>query len=120
MKSKFAWLGMTLSLLALRASAAGAVQSLAVEPVWAGHPVGFCLLTHPPFQFVAYYDAQRRMSVAQRSLDSTNWTITKLPSSVGWDSHNYIAMTLDRAGLLHVSGNMHCAPKRWWVIASCA
>ena len=110
MKPKFAWLGMTLSLFALTASAAGAVQTLAVEPVWAGHPVGFCLLTHPPFQFVAYYDAQRRMSVAQRSLDSTNWTITKLPSSVGWDSHNYIAMTLDRAGLLHVSGNMHCVP----------
>ena len=72
--------------------------------------MGFCLLTKPPFQFVAYYDAQRRMSIAQRSLDSTNWTITKLPSTLGWDSHNYVALALDRDGFLHVSGNMHCVP----------
>jgi hypothetical protein len=87
-----------------------AAQQIQVEPVWAGHPVGFCLLTHPRYQFVGYYDAQRRMSVAQRSLDSTDWTITRLPSVLGWDSHNYITMALDRDGVLHVAGNMHCAP----------
>lgn len=86
------------------------VHSIDVEPVWSGHPVGFGLLTRAPMQWVGYYDAQRQMSVAQRSLDSTNWTITKLPSKLGWDSHNYIAMALDRDGVLHVSGNMHCVP----------
>ena len=35
------------------AATAPAAQAIAVEPVWSGHPVGFCLLTHPPFQFVA-------------------------------------------------------------------
>lgn len=85
-------------------------QAIPVEPVWSGHPAGFSLLTHAPFQFVAYYDAQRRMSVAQRSLDSTNWTITKLPSTLGWDSHNYVTLALDRDNVLHVSGNMHCVP----------
>jgi hypothetical protein len=83
---------------------------LDVEPVWSAHPVGFCLLTHPPFQFVAYYDAERRMSIAQRQLVSTNWSITRLPSRLGWDSHNYITMAVDREGVLHVSGNMHGAP----------
>jgi hypothetical protein len=83
---------------------------LDIEAVWSGHPVGFCLLTHPPFQFVAYYDAERRMSVAQRALDSTNWTITKLASKLGWDSHNYVTMAVDRQEILHVSGNMHCVP----------
>jgi hypothetical protein len=101
---------LTTGIFAVQPAASHAVEQIPVEPVWSAHPVGFCLLTRPPFQFVAYYDAQRRMSVAQRSLDSTNWTITKLPSTVGWDSHNYIAMTLDRAGVLHVSGNMHCVP----------
>jgi len=101
--------------MALQAQAAGTaiardVQSIEVEPVWAAHPVGFCLLTHPPFQFVAYYDAERRMSVAQRSLDSTNWIVTKLPSTLGWDSHNYLTMALDREGVLHLAGNMHCVP----------
>jgi hypothetical protein len=81
-----------------------------VESVWSGHPVGFCLLTHPPHQFVAYYDSERRMTVAQRTLGDTAWTFTKLPSQVGWDSHNYITMTVDRAGYLHLAGNMHCVP----------
>ncbi len=96
--------------LAAKTGQAPTTKPIPVEPVWAAHPVGFCLLTHPPYQFVAYYDAQRRMSVAQRSLDSTNWTITRLPSTLGWDSHNYVTMALDRDGILHVSGNMHCVP----------
>ncbi len=91
------------------AQAAG-VEKLDLEPVWSAHPVGFCLLTHAPHQFVAYYDAQRRMSVAQRTLGATNWAFTRLPSQLGWDSHNYVTMALDRAGFLHVSGNMHCVP----------
>ncbi len=42
--------------------------------VWSGHPVGFSLLTAPPDQFVAYYDRERWMTVAQRKLGETNWT----------------------------------------------
>ena len=100
---------LTASLLCCLARAAD-VEKLNIEPVWSGHPVGFCLLTHAPHQFVAYYDAQRQMSVAQRTLTSTNWTITKLPSALVWDSHNYVTMALDRDGHLHVSGNMHRVP----------
>ena len=87
-----------------------AAKVIDVEPVWAGHPVRFCLLTHGDQQFVAYYDAERRMTVAQRSLDSGTWTFTKLPRVTGWDSHNYIAMAIDRAGYLHLAGDMHCVP----------
>ena len=39
-----------------------------------------------------------------------NWNITILPSRVGWDSHNSIAIALDGEGFLHVSGNMHAVP----------
>ena len=85
-------------------------QVLDIEPVWSGHPVGFSLLTWPPDQFVAYYDAQRQMTVARRRLDQSAWTFQKLPSRLGWDSHNYVTMTIDAAGHLHLSGNMHCAP----------
>lgn len=81
-----------------------------VEPVWSGHPVGFALLTDGDMQFLAYYDAERNMSVAQRKTDETKWTFKRLPSKIGWDSHNYITMTLDRDKYLHVSGNMHCVP----------
>ena len=115
MTLKLSSLALAIGALALRlngapAPDASAGQAIAVEPVWSAHPVGFCLLTHPPYQFVAYYDAQRRMSVARRSLDATNWTITKLPSTLGWDSHNYVTLALDRDGFIHVSGNMHCVP----------
>ncbi len=81
-----------------------------IEPVWSGHPVGFCLLTHAPYQFAAYYDAERRMTVAQRRLDETKWTFKRLPSKLGWDSHNYVTMALDRDLRLHVAGNMHNIP----------
>lgn len=81
-----------------------------VEPVWSGHSVGFCLVTHGNNQYVAYYDANRQMTVAQRKLDANAWTFKKLPTSVVWDSHNYVTMAVDSAGNLHVSGNMHCVP----------
>lgn len=101
----------TCGLVALTVFAAAAQPTACdIEPVWSAHPVRFCLLTHGDRQFVAYYDAQRRMSLAQRALGSTNWTITKLDSVLGWDSHNYVTMALDREGRLHVSGNMHCVP----------
>jgi len=91
-----------------------------VGPVWSGHSVGFAFLTEQGRQFVAYYDAERRMTVASRNLGSGRWKTVKLPSSVVWDSHNYIALVADDDGYLHLSGNMHAVPliyfrttKRW-------
>ena len=85
-------------------------ESLKVAEVWAGHPVGFALLTHENQQFVAFYDAERHMTVAQRTLGKKTWTFTRLPSQLGWDSHNYVTLAVDGAGYLHVSGNMHAVP----------
>jgi hypothetical protein len=92
-----------------------------IDQVWSGHPVGFDLLTERGHQFIAYYDAERRITVAGRKLGGTNWTYVKpegvwvtnrnrLSSVTGWDSHNYLTMTLDRDGCLHLSGNMHADP----------
>lgn len=86
------------------------VDALNISYAWAGHPVGFALLTQPPYQFVGYYDDVRQLTVAQRNLNERTWTITKLPSITGWDSHNYIAMAIDDDGFLHLSGNMHAVP----------
>ncbi len=86
------------------------VENLEIAKVWSGHPVGFYLLTVGDHQYVAYYDAERRMTVAARSGGSPQWTYQVLPSRVGWDSHNGIVMAADANGCLHLSGNMHCAP----------
>lgn len=83
------------------------VDTIPIDIVWPGHPVGFCLLTHKGRQFVAYYNAERDMIVASRTLDSSDWTKTTLPEKVAWDSHNSITMTVDSEDFLHLSGNMH-------------
>lgn len=89
-------------------------DALDIAPVWAGHPVGFALLTHAPVQFVAFYDDQRRLTVAQRRLDARQWTFTKLPDTTGWDSHNYLALAADDDGYLHLSGDMHAVPLKYF------
>ncbi|MDR1957755.1 MAG: BNR repeat-containing protein [Planctomycetaceae bacterium] len=86
------------------------VRRIDVAPVWSGHPVGFALLTEGDWQFAAFYDANRNMTLAQRKLNETAWIFKQLPTKVEWDSHNYITITLDRDRHIHVSGNMHCVP----------
>jgi hypothetical protein len=97
------------------------IADLPVDQVWAGHPVSFAFLTEKGHQFIAYYDAERRMTVASRRLDQNTWTKTypegvPLPNRgrksnvTGWDSHNYLALALDKEGYLHLSGNLHNDP----------
>jgi hypothetical protein len=86
------------------------IRTLDVDTVWSGHPVGFALLTCGQRQLVAFYDAERRMTIALRSLSDSQWQLVRLPSVLGWDSHNYITMAVDDDGQIHVSGNMHCRP----------
>lgn len=81
-----------------------------MAPVWAAHPVGFSLLTHKGHQYVAFYSAEREMTVAARKLTESKWRFVKLPQKLGWDSHNYIAMAVDDTDHLHLSGNMHAIP----------
>jgi BNR repeat-containing family member len=88
----------------------GEPTMLDIAPVWAGHPVQFALVSAGEWQYAAYYDAERRMTVAARRLAEDTWSYQVLPSSVGWDSHNAIAMAVDGAGHVHVSGNMHNVP----------
>lgn len=86
------------------------VRVLDIAPVWSGHPVEFALLTAGRRQYVAFFDADRQMTVAARTIDEPRWQLVRLPSVLGWDSHNYVTMAVDAQGHLHVSGNMHCNP----------
>lgn len=89
-------------------------QVIPVDDTWAGHPVGQSVVTSATHQYVAYYDADRTMTIASRALSSTTWTYQPLDSVVGWDSHNYVTMSLDAAGQLHVAGNMHATALQYW------
>ncbi len=82
-------------------------EKVNIEPVWAADPVNFDFQTTSSYQYVAFYDSIRRMTVGQRSLGATTWKLTILPQTTGWDSHNYVTLAVDDSGYIHVSGNMH-------------
>lgn len=89
------------------------VTSIAIDQVWSGHRIKPYLLTRGQQQFVAYYDANRQMTVAHRQLGG-KWRYYKVDSWLGWDSHNYVTMELDSKGYLHVMGNMHADPLEYF------
>lgn len=87
------------------------VAKVPVSQVWAGHTVGFSFKAHKGRLYAAYYDADRRMTVAScAETNTTAWTYRILPSNVGWDSHNYITFAFDAEDNIHLAGNMHAQP----------
>lgn len=114
--------GLILAVLcSVGAAGAGEPAGELLDRVWSGHPVGFALLVERGHQFVAYYDADRRITVLGRRLGDSTWTRIQPPGTpfparkrdsnvVAWDSHNYLRLALDRDGCLHLSGNMHVDP----------
>lgn len=85
-------------------------EEILIDSVWVANKVSFALQTVGNKQFVAYYDKNRMMTVASREIGSNNWQKTTLPNKLHWDSHNYVAMGIDKLGYIHVSGNMHVNP----------
>src|SRR5210317_2034636 len=85
------------------ASAESIEQVINIDKVWAGHPVGFCLLTHENRQYIAYYNAERSMVVGQRNLDEDVFSLHVMPRTsreltggtstvLDWDSHNSVTL----------------------------
>jgi BNR repeat-containing family member len=86
-----------------------------IAAVWSGAPVNFDLLTYGNQQFVAFYDQKRFLTVGVRTLSSSTWTFKRLNDQFGgWDVHDYITMAVDDSGNLHVAGNMHAQPLKYW------
>jgi len=92
------------------------IRKIPVAEGLASHPVngGNCLISDGRCQYIAFYDADHQMTVAKRRLGETKWDFAKLPERVGWDTHNKILMFQDRAGNLHITGNMHCAALKYY------
>jgi hypothetical protein len=101
--------------------AAAAEAGELIDRVWSGHPVGFSMLAERGHLFIAYYDANRRITVIGRRLGEREWQRCqpegvevprrkRMSNVTAWDSHNYLRLALDRDGHLHLSGNMHVDP----------
>jgi hypothetical protein len=82
----------------------------AIDYTWAGHRARADFLVSGEKQLIGYYDANRQLTIAYRSAISDPWRYHKLPSWVGWDSHNSVALGVDEAGHIHVMANMHADP----------
>jgi hypothetical protein len=96
-------------------------QVIPIDKVWSGHPVGFSLLTYNNRQYIAYYNSERRMVVGQRDLGDEKFALYVMAATtrestggtstiLGWDSHNYVTLGIDKEGFIHLSGNMHVNP----------
>jgi len=81
-----------------------------IDVVTSDFPVGFATVFVNTYQFIAYYNKDRNLTVAAREISDKKWHYEVLPTQVGWDAHNYIAMAIDRDNCIHVSGNMHAVP----------
>lgn len=66
------------------------------------------------YQYAAYYDAQRRVILAQRQLGSDDWTVSITPYTGNTaDAHNGISIMIDGDGYLHMSWDHHVDPLRY-------
>lgn len=77
-----------------------------VAPVWSVHQIGSPqLVTAGEYQYVAYYDHDRFLTLAQRRLGSENWTFQRFPVQMGWatGSHAQITLAVDRDGFIHLN-----------------
>lgn len=90
------------------------VEEITVDSVWAANRVWFDLHTVGDRQFIAYYDSERMMTVASRSVGSNTWQKKILSNQLRWDSHNSVHLGIDEKGYIHVSGNMHVNPLAYY------
>ncbi|SEF11810.1 BNR repeat-containing family member [Burkholderia sp. WP9] len=82
-----------------------------IDRVWGGTRLGFDALDDKGFVYIAYYDADRWLSVVKVNKCTGAQEKKRVPTRfVGWDAHNVIVLALDDSNRLHVSGNMHVSP----------
>ena len=83
------------------------LECIDVDSVPADFPVSFAILTSGDWQFIAYYNKNRNLTMASRKVSENKWNYKILPTKVGWDSHNSITMAFDAEKCIHLTGNMH-------------
>jgi hypothetical protein len=82
-----------------------------VDQAWGGTRLGYDALSAKGRVYIAYYDADRTLTVAAVDLASGKVEKKRLDSRfAGWDAHNNIVIEMDAQGRLHVAGNMHAVP----------
>ncbi|MCC5931537.1 MAG: BNR repeat-containing protein [Cyclobacteriaceae bacterium] len=87
-------------------ASANIIEQIDVAPVWSVHRTGPPeLLTRDGLQYVAYYDQDRYLTLAQRELGSSQWKYQRFPVQMGWQTgaHAKLSLALDRQGYIHIT-----------------
>lgn len=82
------------------------LEQLDVAPIWSVHRYADPeILTRDERQYVAYFDHDRFLTLAQRQLDSSTWSYHRFPVQMGWEtgSHAKLSLALDRDGYVHLT-----------------
>lgn len=81
-----------------------------VDHVWSGTRVDFDALSAGEAIYVAYYNSQRLVTVAEVNTGRKTTCKTTLPARFeGWDSHNGLVLAKSQDGVLHIAANMHAS-----------
>lgn len=79
-----------------------------IDKVWSGVRVNFSGAHHGDRFVVGYYDQDRWLTVAEVDPKTRHVVRQRLQTRfAGWDSHNAVALEIDKAGLVHAAANMH-------------
>jgi hypothetical protein len=82
--------------------------ALRIDEVWGGTRIRFSAVETQNAVYVAYYNVDRWLTVAEVNKCTGHIATVQLPSQfAGWDAHNHIMSILDGQGRLHLAGNMH-------------
>ncbi len=82
------------------------LEAIDVAPVWSVHQIGSPeLLTIGKLQYVAYYDKERFLTLAQRDVNSESWSTYIFPVQMGWATggHAQLSLAVDRDGYIHLA-----------------
>jgi len=77
-----------------------------VGPTWSAHQTAPPLLyTSGGYQYVVYYDGNRKLRLAQRELGSDKWLEHEFPVRTTWATggHALVALAVDIEGYVHVA-----------------
>lgn len=90
-------------------------KSNVIDRMWAGSEAKIDFLVFKSFLIVAYYNQDRKLTVAMRTTNGKQWSIKPLDSDfLGWDAHNDITLDVDENHDVHISGNMHVHKLNYW------
>jgi len=123
MAQKYFYIHLLFLCIAAGSNAQKADHAVVITPVgngWANNSVNTVvfrknsLVSFRDTQFIAYYNADKKLVLGKRSINSSTWQLVTTPFSGNIsDAHNSISIMVDGDGYLHLAWDHHNNPLRY-------